>query len=301
MDGKDMRIFFVSFLVMTFLTATGRAQTTADLSERIGRIEASLKAINKKLANNYIGSQKVKTDAEMDAALMASQGVEETVRALTDDIERINFERKQFLERYTRLQDDIAIRFRDLEKRLDAAERKNIQLTEEKRKYEQAERAAQEAEAKRKAKEEAEAKAEKERVAKLKSTYGKKKPKALYDEAYAAVQKKNYKDASKKLEAFLELYPDDALAGNAQYWLGETYFVREQYDKAAVMFAEGFQKYRTSPKAPDNLFKLGLTMAKLNKKTEACIAFTNFGKEYPQVSETMKSRLKKEMTKLKCH
>ena len=40
--------------------------------------------------------------------------------------------------------------------------------------------------------------------------------------------------------------------------------------------------------------------SKLNKKQEACIAFGNFSKEYPQVSETMKTRLKKEMSKLKC-
>lgn len=295
-----MKTFFVSFFVAAALTVPARAQSANDLSDRIGRIEASLKTINKKLANNYIGSPKVKTDAERDAELMQSQGLEESVRTMTDEIERMNFERKQFADKFARFQDDVSIRFKDLERRLDAAEKKIAVLTEEKKRIEQAERAAQEAEAKRKAKEAADAKAEKERVAKLKSTYGKKKPKALYDEAFAAVQKKNYKDAEKKLEAFLELYPDDALAGNAQYWLGETYFAREQYDKAAVMFAEGFQKYRTSPKAPDNLFKLGRTMSKLNKKQEACIAFANFAKEYPQVSETMKTQLKKEMSKLKC-
>ena len=50
----------------------------------------------------------------------------------------------------------------------------------------------------------------------------------------------------------------------------------------------------------DNLFKLGVTMARLNKKDEACIAFKNFAKEYPKVSDSMKKRLEKEVQKLSC-
>ena len=72
------------------------------------------------------------------------------------------------------------------------------------------------------------------------------------------------------------------------------------YSKAAVAFAEGFQNYRDSQKAPDNLFKLGVTMAKLKKKDEACIAFKNFTKEYPKVSDSMKKRLETEVQKLSC-
>ena len=96
------------------------------------------------------------------------------------------------------------------------------------------------------------------------------------------------------------LFPKDELAGNAQYWLGESFFARSMFSQAAVAFAEGFKNYRSSQKAPDNLFKLGVTMAKLNKKEEACIAFKNFAKEYPKVSDSMKKRLEKEIQKLSC-
>lgn len=53
-------------------------------------------------------------------------------------------------------------------------------------------------------------------------------------------------------EGFLRQFPNDGLAGNAQYWLGETYYVRQDYQNAAIAFGEGFQRYPKSAKAPDN-------------------------------------------------
>lgn len=295
-------LFCLVLPVVLLASGTVRAQTVSDLSGRIDRIEKTLKGMNKKLSNNYVGSSKRVLDDDVerdsqDAAVMQAQDFEETIRQLTDDVERMNFERSNFYEKQKQIQDDITLRFNDLERRLTEAEKKIKTLTEEK---EQAEKALQAVEKQRKAKEAADAKAEKEKAEKLKATYGKKEPKALYDEAFAAIKKQDYKAAEKQLEAFLELYPKNELAGNAQYWLGESFFARGQFEKAAIAFAEGFQKYRDSQKAPDNLFKLGLTMARLNKKEEACIAFKNFSKEYPKVSDGMQKRLQKEISKLSC-
>ena len=54
----------------------------------------------------------------------------------------------------------------------------------------------------------------------------------------------------KRLWLFLEKHPQDDLASNAQYWLGETYYVRKNYQDAAFAFAEGYQRYPESRKAP---------------------------------------------------
>ena len=76
--------------------------------------------------------------------------------------------------------------------------------------------------------------------------------------------------------------PQDYLAGNAQYWMGETYYVRGRYQDAAVTFAEGYQKYPTNSKAPDNLLKLGMSLGQLGKKADACVAFAQgFEQEIP--------------------
>ncbi len=279
------------------MPVAGNCASVADLSDRMDKLERSLKTVNKKLSNNYVGSTKRPAENGTDAAVVNAQDLEENVRQLTGDVERMAFEREEDIEKQKRIQDDNAQRFIDLEKRLQEVERKLQKMTEEKNRAEQA---LKNAEKQRKDKEIAAQKAEKDRKEKIKAAYGKKDAKTLYNEAFAAIKKQNYKSAETQFEAFLELHPKNDLAGNAQYWLGESYFARGQFDKAAIAFAEGFQKYRDSQKAPDNLFKLGLTMARMNKKEEACIAFKNFSAEYPKVSESMKKRLQKEMNKLSC-
>ena len=293
-----MKILFCFLLsVSVLMPVAGDCATVADLSDRMDKLEKSMKNLNKKLGNNYVGSTKRPADDKTDAAVVQAQDLEENVRQLTGDVERMTFEREEEAEKQKRIQEDNNQRFIDLENRIKEIERQLRQANEEK---ERAEKALKAAEKLRKDKEAAAQKAEKDKKDKIKATYGKKEAKTLYNEAFASIKKQNYKNAEKQFEAFLELHPKNSLAGNAQYWLGESYFARGQFDKAAVAFAEGFQKYRDSQKAPDNLFKLGLTMARLNKKQEACIAFKNFLTEYPKVSDSMTKRLQKEMNKLSC-
>lgn len=293
-----MKILFCLLLSACVLTPrAGNAATVADLSDRMDKLERSMKNLNKKLGNNYVGSTKRPADDSADAAVVQAQDLEENVRQLTGEVERMGFEREEQTEKQKRIQDDNNQRFIDLENRLREIERRLQQADAEK---DRAEKALKAAEKKRKDQEAAALKAENDKKDKIKATYGKKNAKTLYNEAFASIKKQDYKTAEKQFEAFLELYPKNDLAGNAQYWLGESYFARGQFDKAAVAFAEGFQKYRDSQKAPDNLFKLGLTMARMNKKEEACIAFKNFSTEYPKVSESMTKRLQKEMNKLSC-
>lgn len=293
-----MKILFCLLLsVFVLAPAAGDCATVADLSDRMDKLEKSMKNLNKKLGNNYVGSTKIPAGEKTDAAVVQAQDLEENVRQLTGDVERMTFEREEEAEKQKRIQEDNNQRFIDLENRLKEVERQLRQANEEK---ERAEKALQAAEKQRKEKEAAAQKAEKDKKDKIKAAYGKKDAKTLYNEAFAAIKKQDYKNAEKQFEAFLELHPKNSLAGNAQYWLGESYFARGQFDKAAVAFAEGFQKYRDSQKAPDNLFKLGLTMARMNKKQEACIAFKNFLTEYPKVSDSMTKRLQKEMNKLSC-
>ncbi len=124
--------------------------------------------------------------------------------------------------------------------------------------------------------------------------------KSAYNAAYDLLKQLKYEQAEVALQDFLKTYPDDELAGNAQYWLGETYYVRGQYEPAAVAFATGFKNYKKSTKGADNLLKLGLSMQQLGKKKEACTAFKNLKKEFPKSSALVLSRAQKEMDKLGC-
>lgn len=298
---KLFSLFLFSCLLFRTADAGAATLNLGELADRLDRIEDALKGVQKKLSNNYIGakqpSDSVASEDKLDAMVMQLQEVEQSLRQLTGEVETVKYSQESLQERIDRVNADMGIRFAEMEKKLQAFEQKNAQLEA---RVMQEENAKKEAERKQKEKEAADKKAAREREQKIKAQYGKKQPKELYDEAFASIKKQDYKQAQKQFEAFLSLYPQDTLAGNAQYWLGETFFARSQFQEAAIAFAEGFQKYRTSQKAPDNLFKLGLTMAKLKKKQEACIAFQNFSKEYPKVSESMKKRLQSEMQKLSC-
>ncbi len=125
-------------------------------------------------------------------------------------------------------------------------------------------------------------------------------PKQEYDAAYEMLKKNDFAKAEKAFADFVKKYPHEDLAGNAQYWLGETFYVRKDYEKAVVAFAEAYQKYPKNHKAPDNFLKLGLSMQALGKKSEACTVFKNFVKEYPQAPAAFRQRAEKEAGKLGC-
>lgn len=128
----------------------------------------------------------------------------------------------------------------------------------------------------------------------------KKSPKEQYDDAYKLLREGNHVAAEKAFLKFIENNPKDDLAGNANYWLGETYYARGQYEQAAPVFAEGFTTYKNNSKAADNLLKLGLTMNNLGKKEQACEAFTALPDEFPKASATTLNRAKDEAKKLAC-
>lgn len=125
-------------------------------------------------------------------------------------------------------------------------------------------------------------------------------PKEQYAYAFDLLKRSEYAQAEQALKQFVAAHPKDALAGSAQYWLAETYFVRNDFAGAAQAFLASYQKYPQGPKAPDSLVKLGLALAKLNKTPEACSAFARFQKEYPSATGALRGRVADERTRLKC-
>lgn len=122
----------------------------------------------------------------------------------------------------------------------------------------------------------------------------------MYHEAFKKLQDGDYAGAEKGFKTFLQSNPKHALAGNAQYWLGETYYARRDYQNAMTAFAEGYKVYKASPKGPDNLLKLGVTLAVLGRKSDACAVFAKFSQEYPRATDLQKRRVDQERRKNAC-
>jgi tol-pal system protein YbgF len=90
------------------------------------------------------------------------------------------------------------------------------------------------------------------------------------------------------------------MAGNAQYWLGETYYTRNKYLEAASAFAEGYKRYPKSAKAADNLLKLGMSLGRANQKQNACLALTQLDHDFPHPGASIRERAAAEKKHLGC-
>jgi tol-pal system protein YbgF len=125
-------------------------------------------------------------------------------------------------------------------------------------------------------------------------------PQERYNYAYKLLVQSDYADAESAFREFLGAHPQDALAGNAQYWLGETYYVRGQYEPAAQAFLQGYQGYPKGAKAPDSLLKLGMSLSAMKKNPEACAALGQLGKDFPSAPPHVKDAATRERGKIGC-
>jgi len=82
-----------------------------------------------------------------------------------------------------------------------------------------------------------------------------------YQDAFGAIRGGNYKVAIGDFQSFLKTYPGSSLAGNAQYWIGFSYFSLGDFKAAAESHQKLMQLYPTSPKVPDAM--LGLARAQI--------------------------------------
>lgn len=121
-----------------------------------------------------------------------------------------------------------------------------------------------------------------------------------YNYAFGLLKQADYPAAEAALHAFIEQHPKDAMAGNAQYWLGETYFARNKFIEAASIFAEGYKRYPKGPKAPDTLLKLAMSLGQANQKQNACVALAQLDRDFPHQSGAIKDRAAAEKKHLGC-
>lgn len=124
--------------------------------------------------------------------------------------------------------------------------------------------------------------------------------KQLYETAYGYLMQRDYTAAQSAFEDFLSRYPQDSLAGNAQYWLGEAHFVRGEYKAAASSFLKGYQNYAGNPRAADSLLKLAMSLDRLGQKDAACSSFGELNTRFPNAPENVKTRAKSERQRIGC-
>ena len=105
--------------------------------------------------------------------------------------------------------------------------------------------------------------------------------KADYDQAFQSLKDLKYADAATQFSTFVQKYPNSEYADNAQYWLGESYYVTRNYDIALEAFQGLLSTYPESPKVADGLLKIGYTHYELQQWDQARAALVQVQEQYP--------------------
>jgi tol-pal system protein YbgF len=104
---------------------------------------------------------------------------------------------------------------------------------------------------------------------------------SAYNQAFDALKSSNYPAAISGFKSFLTSYPGSSIADNAQYWLGEAYYVTRDYDQAATAFRTVGERWPNSRKSADALLKLGYSQYEQKKYADARTTLNDVVRRFP--------------------
>lgn len=116
-------------------------------------------------------------------------------------------------------------------------------------------------------------------------------PEDLYGKGLELIQKQgDYAKGQEVLRQFLNRYPQNQLAVNAQYWIGEAFYGEKQYENAILQFQDVIQNHPDHPKAPAALLKQGLAFHAMGDLKNARIILQKVIDSYPKSEEAAKAK-----------
>ena len=107
---------------------------------------------------------------------------------------------------------------------------------------------------------------------------------ALYESAFDSLKEGRYAEAARRFQTFLDQYPDGEFSPNAQYWLGESYYVTQNYQIALESFQRLLSRFPSSNKSPDALLKVGYCHYELKQWPQAESTLNQVVQQYPDTT-----------------
>jgi len=241
--------------------------------------------------------------------LLKLSEIEEQFKILTNSFEKINFKLDKLSNRITKVQTDNQIRFQDLERAglsqggnivlnktkelpgtneaqdLGSISESDIALVEQTQKTQSIESVGT---------------VITETAQRIEKILPKTSPEEQYKFAISFLKVGDYETAEFALREFVDSNRKHKLAGNAQYWYGETFRIRQLYQDAATAYLDGYQKYPKSNKAPVNLLKLGVMLVQIGEKEQGCLMILGVKDQYPKANQSVIQKAEHEKKKFSC-
>ena len=112
----------------------------------------------------------------------------------------------------------------------------------------------------------------------------------VYLQAFGDYASGRYQIAIHGFETFLQRFPNNSYASNAQFWLADCYFNQQQYPLAIQEFERVLKDYSNAPKSPDALLKIAIAHLQLGATDKARQAIDTLNQRYPKSTATQKAQ-----------
>ena len=303
------------FTLISFYSYKVYAEDMQIIFEQLQILQKDIKTLEK-----AVYSQDVKTTFDDDN--LSSEGndvltkhllklseLEEQFKILTNNFEEINFKLDKLSSRITKVQTDNQMRFQDLERNGTGTGEKTA-LSKPKKlpgssesqdlgSISDSDIAAAEQIQKTQSIESVSTVVT-ETAARAEKILPDVSPEEQYKFAVSFIKVGDYETAELALREFVDNNSKHQLAGNAQYWYGETFRVRQLYQDAATAYLDGYQKYPKSSKAPVNLLKLGVMLVQIGEKEQGCSMILGVKQQYPKANQSVIQKAEYEKKKFNC-
>ena len=315
--AQKFLLILILFLLITNVTykhAYSEESNISTVLQQMQKFQSDIKTLEKAVysSSSLTQSSDSLNNSNEDALtrhLLKLTEIEEQFQNLTNKFEEINFKLDKLSKRISKIQSDNQMRFQDLEKgkfsgdsgqamdkpkklpgadepqdlgSISESEVSSLQKVQETKSIDATGSVVTE---------------ETERAERILPDIT---PEKQYEFAISFLKEGDYETAELALREFVDTNTNHKLAGNAQYWYGETFRIRQLYVDAATAYLNGYQKYPKSTKAPVNLLKLGITLVHIGEKEQGCSMIAGVSTEYPKANESIIQKAEYEKKRFKC-
>jgi len=310
----SVKVCFV-LILLSFNSYIAHGEETDVILQKLEVLQEDVKTLEKAVYSEDVKTTSfnegisVEGNDVLTKHLLKLSELEEQFKLLTNNFEEINFKLDKLSNRITKVQTDNQVRFQDLERSGSSFEN-NISLNKKKKLPGSSEpqdlggvsdsEVASTEQVQKTQSIESVGTIITETTEKAEKILPDTSPEDQYEFAISFLKVGDYETAEFALREFVDVNPKHELAGNAQYWYGETFRVRQLYQDAATAYLDGYQKYPKSSKAPVNLLKLGVMLVQIGEKDQGCSMITGIKTQYPKANQSIIQKAEYEKKKFNC-
>ena len=306
---------FIIFCLVSFGSLITYAEEVDSIIEKLAILQSDIKTLEKAVYSQDIKSNSSTSqlsdnaDDVLTKHLLKLSELEEQFKILTNSFEEVNFKLDKLSNRITKVQTDNQMRFQDLEQTtLDSGGKINSKVVKKLPGSSEAQDLGNISDSDISSAEDIQKTQSIESVGTIITETSQRAEKILpdvspekqYEFAVSFLKVGDYETAELAFREFVDSHSEHKLAGNAQYWYGETFRVRQLYQDAATAYLDGYQKYPKSSKAPVNLLKLGVMLVQIGEKTQGCSMILGVQKQYPKANQSIIQKAEFEKKKFNC-